>query len=85
MERIDLTGLEHTVDRVWATGEPGHWQYACVQIGRLATGQWFAARHGLRWSNAWAATDERQACEAVEAWTHRRSRGMWREQKPAGG
>jgi hypothetical protein len=80
MRRVDLTEIEHHDERAWATGEPGHWMHAEIRLGQLTTGQWFAARSGRRWAGAWTGRDEREVCEAVEAWMRRG--GDWREISP---
>jgi hypothetical protein len=76
MERIDLAQLDHEVHQRWTTGEPGHWRYAVTAVGQLADGRWFATKSGWRWDGAYAAADERQACEAAERWMARRG-GDW--------
>lgn len=80
MERIALGSLEHTVERVWVTGEPGHRLHARIVVGRLADGRPFVARSGNRWDGAWAGRDDRQVCDAADSWIRRRGgRAAWRE------
>jgi hypothetical protein len=69
VERINLDELAHTVERVWVCGEPGHWRYSEIRLGRLDERRWFAARSGNRWDGAWAA------------WVFRRG-GTWQEISP---
>lgn len=84
MERINLDELAGVVRvRAWATGAPASWKYAEVAVGTIpAEGypdgvRWWASRAGQRWSGAWLADDERQACEAADSWMRRRG-GEWR-------
>jgi hypothetical protein len=83
MQAIDLADAAHVVHRWWITGVPGELGHAVVGLGQLADGRWFAARAGRGWAGAWVARDERQACDAVEAWMRRRGgHQAWREIRP---
>lgn len=83
MNRIDLDGQPHTAHRAWQIREQGDVRHQRFEIGRLASGCWYAAKTGRRGTQAWAARDERQACEAVDRWLHRAGQ-PWREILSAG-
>ena len=85
MQRIDLAELEHTVHRWWIRGRRGDIDHAVIGLGELGDRRWFVAKAERGTNMAWAATDERHACEVVQRWlTRRGGTAVWREVSPAG-
>lgn len=77
MNRIDLDGLAHTVERVWVA-QPIQGRHPVIRIGKLADGRWYASRDdGHRWTGTWACGDELQAEAAAHHWSVL-SRLRWR-------
>ena len=82
MDRIELSELEHSVERVWVA-QPVQGRQQVISLGRLADGRWWASKDdGGRRVLAWVFGDELGAEAAAHRWSER-SGLRWRQQQPA--
>lgn len=70
MEKVELTALEHSVERMWVA-QPAQGRQPVIRLGRLVDGRWWASRDGFTGTGAWAFTDELQAETAAHRWSER--------------